>query len=198
MFSRLLLIAGAAMAVPLPNDLTIEQFQEKTARSLEAVPGVRISKSYASIRRQGEGGAGASVNFPTLLVRDPLELFPIEKVAPSVGPVFRPKDASKIAEEIRKINEAEVEAREVLEAIEASGDADIGKITDIIAEEILEENLSAVDIAAEEVADEILQAVNIEGIDLDLLQDVDDSENEIIEGSGLSALDFGSITEVTL
>ena len=122
----------------------------------------------------------------------------LKKVAPSVGPVFRPKDASKIAEEIRKINEAEVEAREVLEAIEASGDADIGKITDIIAEEILEENLSAVDIAAEEVADEILQAVNIEGIDLDLLQDVDDSENEIIEGSGLSALDFGSITEVTL
>ena len=42
------------------------------------MPGVRISKSYASIRRQGEGGAGASVNFPTLLVRDPLELFPIE------------------------------------------------------------------------------------------------------------------------
>ena len=118
----------------------------------------------------------------------------LKKVAPSVGPVFRPKDASKIAEEIRKINEAEVEAREVLEEIEASGEADIAKITDIIAEE----NLSAVDIAAEEVADEILQAVNIEGIDLDLLQDVDDSENEIIEGSGLSALDFGSITEVTL
>ena len=62
----------------LLQDLTIEQFQEKTARSLESVPGVRISKSYASIRRQGEGGAGASVNFPTLLVRDPLELFPIE------------------------------------------------------------------------------------------------------------------------
>ena len=62
----------------LLQDLTIEQFQEKTARSLEAVPGVRISKSYASIRRQGEGGVGASVNFPTLLVRDPLELFPIE------------------------------------------------------------------------------------------------------------------------
>ena len=43
----------------LLQDLTIEQFQEKTARSLESVPGVRISKSYASIRRQGEGGAGA-------------------------------------------------------------------------------------------------------------------------------------------
>ena len=122
----------------------------------------------------------------------------MKKVAPSVGPVFRPKDAAKIAEEIRKINEAEVEAREVLEELEGSGEADIAKITDIIAEEILEENLSDVDIAAEEVADEILQAVNIDGIDLDLLQDVDDSENEIIEGSGLSALDFGSITEVTL
>lgn len=196
MFSRLLLIAGATMAVPLPNDLTIEQFQEKTARSLAAVPGVRISKSYASIRRQGEGGAGASLNFPTLLVRDPLELFPVEKVAPSVGPVFRPKDAAKINEEIRKINEAEFKAREVLEVLEGSGEADT-EILEVL-DEVLEENLTAVDIAAEEVADEILQAVNIDDIDLALLQDVDDSENEIIEGSGLPDLDFGSITEVTL
>ena len=86
----------------------------------------------------------------------------------------------------------------MLEDLESSGEADLEKITDIIAEEILEENLTAVDIAAEEVADEILQSVNIDGIDLDLLNEVDDSENEIIEGSGLSALDFGSITEVTL
>ena len=119
-------------------------------------------------------------------------------MAPSVGPVFRPKDAAKIAEEIRKINEAEVEARNILETeLEASGETDLDRITNILAEEIMEEELSAVDIAAEEVADEILQAVNIDGIDLDLIQDADDSENEIIEGSGLSALDFGSITEVT-
>ena len=34
------------------QDLTIEQFQQKAARSLEEVPGVRISKSYASVRSQ--------------------------------------------------------------------------------------------------------------------------------------------------
>ena len=80
--------------------------------------------------------------------------------------------------------------------LEGSGEADT-EILEVL-DEVLEENLSAVDIAAEEVADEILQAVNLDGIDLDLLQDVDDSENEIIEGSGLPDLDFGSITEVTL
>jgi len=89
-------------------------------------------------------------------------------------------------------------ADEILSEIYGSTEESSGQPRLSLAEEILEENLSAVDIAAEEVADEILQAVNIEGIDLDLLQDVDDSENEIIEGSGLSALDFGSITEVTL
>ena len=102
----------------------------------------------------------------------------------------------KINEEIRKINEAEVKAREVLEVLEGSGEADT-EILEVL-DEVLEENLTAVDIAAEEVADEILQAVNIDDIDLALLQDVDDSENEIIEGSGLPDLDFGSITEVTL
>ena len=80
--------------------------------------------------------------------------------------------------------------------LEGSGEADT-EILEVL-DEVLEENLTAVDIAAEEVADEILQAVNIDDIDLALLQDVDDSENEIIEGSGLPDLDFGSITEVTL
>ena len=89
-----------------------------------------------------------------------------------------------------------MKAREVLEVLEGSGEADT-EILEVL-DEVLEENLSAVDIAAEEVADEILQAVNIDDIDLALLQNVDDSENEIIEGSGLPDLDFGSITEVTL
>ena len=83
-----------------------------------------------------------------------------------------------------------------MEVLEGSGEADT-EILEVL-DEVLEENLTAVDIAAEEVADEILQAVNIDDIDLALLQDVDDSENEIIEGSGLPDLDFGSITEVTL
>ena len=83
-----------------------------------------------------------------------------------------------------------------MEVLEGSGEADT-EILEVL-DEVLEENLSAVDIAAEEVADEILQAVNIDDIDLALLQNVDDSENEIIEGSGLPDLDFGSITEVTL
>merc|ERR1711878_87280 len=179
MISTLLLLAPAlALAVPLPKDLTIEQFQQKAARSLEEVPGVRISKSYASVRSQGIGDQNNLANFPTLLVRDPAELSPDRtdsKRDPSAKrPFFKPKDISEIEAEIKKINEAEVKAREeaAAEAIAAeleaevseASEADLDEITDIIAEEI----------------------------------DAEDSENEIIEGSGqLPTLDFGSITEVT-
>merc|ERR1712241_45289 len=178
MISTLLLLAPAlALAVPLPKDLTIEQFQQKAARSLEEVPGVRISKSYASVRSQGIGGQNNLVNFPTLLVRDPAELSPDRtdsKRDPSAKrPVFKPKDISEIEAEIKKINEAEVKARE-----EAAAEA----------------------MAAEEIAEELLSADIDDLVDLkmDIIADADDSENEIIEGSGqLPTLDFGSITEVT-
>merc|ERR1712073_51548 len=224
MISTLLLLAPAlALAVPLPKDLTIEQFQQKAARSLEEVPGVRISKSYASVRSQGIGGQNNLVNFPTLLVRDPAELSPDRtdsKRDPSAKrPVFKPKDISEIEAEIKKINEAEVKAREeaAAEAIAAeleaevseASEADLDEITDIIAEEIVAEelenldkitDLAAIDMAAEEVAEELLSADIDDLVDLkmDIIADADDSENEIIEGSGqLPTLDFGSITEVT-
>merc|ERR1711878_238143 len=223
MISTLLLLAPAlALAVPLPKDLTIEQFQQKAARSLEEVPGVRISKSYASVRSQGIGGQNNLVNFPTLLVRDPAELSPDRtdsKRDPSAKrPVFKPKDISEIEAEIKKINEAEVKAREeAAEAIAAeleaevseASEADLDEITDIIAEEIVAEelenldkmtDLAAIDMAAEEIAEELLSADIDDLVDLkmDIIADADDSENEIIEGSGqLPTLDFGSITEVT-
>merc|ERR1712045_315447 len=209
MISTLLLLAPAlALAVPLPKDLTIEQFQQKAARSLEEAPGVRISKSYASVRSQGIGGQNNLVNFPTLL-RDPS----------AKRPVFKPKDISEIEAEIKKINEAEVKAREeaAAEAIAAeleaevseASEADLDEITDIIAEEIVAEelenldkmtDLAAIDMAAEEIAEELLSADIDDLVDLkmDIIADADDSENEIIEGSGqLPTLDFGSITEVT-
>merc|ERR1712223_657838 len=202
MISTLLLLAPAlALAVPLPKDLTIEQFQQKAARSLEEVPGVRISKSYASVRSQGIGGQNNLVNFPTLLVRDPAELSPDRtdsKRDPSAKrPVFKPKDISEIEAEIKKINEAEVKAREeaAAEAIAAeletemseASEADLDEITDIIAEEL--ENLdkmtdlAAIDMAAEEIAEELLSADIDDLVDLkmDIIADADDSENEIIE-----------------
>merc|ERR1712223_911484 len=201
MISTLLLLAPAlALAVPLPKDLTIEQIQQKAARSLEEMPGVRISKSYASVRSQGIGGQNNLVNFPTLLVRDPAELSPDRtdsKRDPSAKrPVFKPKDISEIEAEIKKINEAEVKAREeaAAEAIAAeleaevseASEADLDEITDIIAEEIVAEELLSADI------DDLVD------LKMDIIADADDSENEIIEGSGqLPTLDFGSITEVT-
>merc|ERR1712223_4294 len=160
---------------------------------------------------------------PTLLVRDPAELSPDRtdsKRDPSAKrPVFKPKDISEIEAEIKKINEAEVKAREeaAAEAIAAeleaevseASEADLDEITDIIAEEIVAEelenldkmtDLAAIDMAAEEIAEELLSADIDDLVDLkmDIIADADDSENEIIEGSGqLPTLDFGSITEVT-
>ena len=109
----------------------------------------------------------------------------------------------KIQEEIRKINEAELEAREEKEAAEElSGDEELDEITDVIAEEIVAEelekldeitDLAAIEMVAEEVVNEVLNEIE----DLDILAEADDSENEIIEGSGLPDIDFGSITEVT-
>merc|ERR1712223_1284476 len=109
-----------------------------------------------------------------------------------------------------KINEAEVKAREeaAAEAIAAeleaevseASEADLDEITDIIAEEIVAEELENIDMAAEEIAEELLSADIDDLVDLkmDIIADADDSENEIIEGSGqLPTLDFGSITEVT-
>merc|ERR1712061_984987 len=223
MISTLLfLVPALALAVPLPKDLTIEQFQQKAARSLEEVPGVRISKSYASVRSQGIGGQNNLVNFPTLLVRDPAELSPdrtdSKRVPSAKRPVFKPKDISEIEAEIKKIIEAEVKAREEaaaeaiaeLEAeVSEASEADLDEITDIIAEEIVAEelenldkmtDLAAIDMAAEEIAEELLSADIDDLVDLkmDIIADADDSENEIIEGSGqLPTLDFGSITEVT-
>ena len=55
--------------------LTEEQFQQKSSRGLD-VPSVRISKSYASVRRQGDGGSSNLISFPALSVRDPEELAP--------------------------------------------------------------------------------------------------------------------------
>ena len=131
--------------------------------------------------------------------------------------MFKPVEKSRIEDEIRKINEAEVEAREIVEkaleeeieleeefaeAEEASGDDALEVLSDILAEEIVQDemekldeltDLAAIEMVAEEALDEILD----ENLEFDIIAEADDSENEIIEGSGLSQLDFGSITEVT-
>merc|ERR1719422_855988 len=55
-------------------------------------------------------------------------------------------------------------------------------------------DLAAIEIVAEEVMDEILEDAELEELGMDI---PDDAENEIVEGSGLPQIDFGSITEVT-
>lgn len=203
MFLRLLILVGATAAVPLPQ-LSLEQFTEKRSRSLAELPSVRVSKSYSSVRRQGEGRTVNDLTFPTLTVRDPSELGPgriQQKSANTVTPVFNPNKVLEIAEEIQRINEAEVEA---IEAIESSGDAEadefINEIVDVIAEEIIAEELveeiddEMTNVAAEIVAEEIIE--DLKSLDADL--EIDVSDNEIFEGSGLASIDFGAITEVTI
>lgn len=207
MFFRLILLVGFTAAVPLPQ-LTLEQFTEKRSRSLAEVPTVRVSKSYSSVRRQGEPRTDDNISFPTLTVRDPNELFTgnkREKSADSIAtprPVFRP-NVLEIAEEIKKINEIEANKIESSEA-EAVAEAEemINEIVDVLAEEIVAEEL-AEEIkemtnvaAAEMVAEEIIE--DIETLEEELAEDIDVSDNEIIEGSGFANIDFGAITEVTI
>ena len=126
---------------------------------------------------------------------------PFQKSANTVTPVFNPNKVLEIAEEIQRINEAEVEA---IEAIESSGDAEadefINEIVDVIAEEIIAEELveeiddEMTNVAAEIVAEEIIE--DLKSLDADL--EIDVSDNEIFEGSGLASIDFGAITEVTI
>ena len=76
----------------------------------------------------------------------------------------------------------------------------INEIVDVIADEIIAEELveeiddEMTDVAAEIVAEEIIEDLQ----SLDPVMEIDVSDNEIIEGSGLASVDFGAITEVTI
>jgi len=192
--------------------LTLEQFTEKRSRSLAEFPTIRVSKSYSSVRRQGDTRNVDTISFPTLTVRDPNELFTGNKKEKSVGsatprPVFQP-NVLEIAEEIKKINEIEAKkiesTEEILAEVESEFEAEevINEIADVLAEEIAAEEL-ATEIkeitnvaAAEMVAEEIIQ--DIENLEEELTKDIDISDNEIYEGSGFANIDFGAITEVTI
>merc|ERR1712203_1334406 len=154
---------------------------------------------------------GDNISFPTLTVRDPNELFSgnkREKSADSIAtprPVFRP-NVLEIAEEIKKINEIEAQkiesSEEILAEAEAEAEEMINEIVDVLAEEIVAEELAeeikeiANAAAAEMVAEEIIE--DIESLEEELAEDIDVSDNEIIEGSGFANIDFGAITEVTI
>merc|ERR1712203_6697 len=152
---------------------------------------------------------GDNISFPTLTVRDPNELFTgnkKEKSADSIAtprPVFRP-NVLEIAEEIKKINEIEAKKIDSSEDILAEVEAEemINEIVDVLAEEIVAEELAeeikemANVAAAEMVAEEIIE--DIESLEEELAEDIDVSDNEIIEGSGFANIDFGAITEVTI
>merc|ERR1719166_558282 len=109
---------------------------------------VRVSKSYSSVRRQGETRTGDNISFPTLTVRDPNELFTGNKksadsTSATPRPVFRP-NVLEIAEEIQKINEIEAKKIESSEEILAEVEAEemINEIVDVLAEEIVAEELA--------------------------------------------------------
>ena len=117
--------------------------------------------------------------------------------------MFRP-NVLEIAEEIKKINEIEAKKIDSSEDILAEVEAEeqINEIVDVLAEEIVAEELAeeikemANVAAAEMVAEEIIE--DIESLEEELAEDIDVSDNEIIEGSGFANIDFGAITEVTI
>ena len=137
--------------------------------------------------------------------------FTLQNFADSISatprPVFRP-NVLEIAEEIKKINEIEANkiesTEEILAEVEAEVEAEemINEIVDVLAEEIAAEELAeeikeiANVAAAEMVAEEIIE--DIESLEEELAEDIDVSDNEIIEGSGFANIDFGAITEVTI
>ena len=129
-----------------------------------------------------------------------------EKSADSIAtprPVFRP-NVLEIAEEIKKINEIEAKKIESSEEILAEAEAEemINEIVDVLAEEIVAEELAeeiqeiANVAAAEVVAEEIIE--DIQSLEEELAEDIDVTDNEIFEGSGFANIDFGAITEVTI
>ena len=195
--------------------MTLEQFTEKRSRSLAEVPSVRVSKSYSSVRRQGEPRTGEDISFPTLTVRDPNELFTGNKVPGSLAsglttgidlyftlqkeksadstsatprPVFRP-NVLEIAEEIKKINEIEANKIDATEEILAEVEAEAE------AEEMINEivDVMAEEILAEELAEEIKEITNVAAAEMvaeEIIEDIESLEEELAEDIDVSDIEI--------
>jgi len=118
MWLRILCLVGFSLAVPLPQELTLKDFERSNGdRSLggDRVPKLIISAPYRQVRRQGRRGEQTNIKFPTLTVENPNILSigsPIQKVANENGPVFNNVLSTKDIEgKIKQINSEEEKIR---------------------------------------------------------------------------------------
>lgn len=118
MWLRVLCLVGFSLAVPLPQELTLKDFERSNGdRSLggDRAPKLIISAPYRQVRRQGRRGEQTNIKFPTLTVENPNILSigsPIQKVANENGPVFNNVLSTKDIEgKIKQINNEEEKIR---------------------------------------------------------------------------------------
>lgn len=117
MWLRVLCLVGYGLAIPVPQELTLEDFatdaRSNGDRSLggDQVHGLLISAPYRQVRRQGRRGENTNIKFPTLTVENPNILSigsTIQKVANENGPVFNNVLSTKDIEgKIKHINNEE-------------------------------------------------------------------------------------------
>lgn len=186
MWLRVLCLVGFSLAVPLPQELTLKDFERSNGdRSLggDRVPKLIISAPYRQVRRQGRRGEQTNIKFPTLTVENPNILSigsPIQKVANENGPVFNNVLSTKDIEgKIKQINNEEEKIRnekeekraeqilkdiQLLEQIEAIEEiTELEKIVNLDlqnAEELLE--IGEIDLNTPEVfVEELLQETDV-------------------------------------
>jgi len=108
-----LCVAACALAGPLPQRLTEEQFKAR-ARSLDN-SNVFMIQGYSQVRRQGgRSFNGEPINFPTLSVKDPkqVKVQGSRKVQINLAdPVYKDnaETLNSIRDELEKINAAELD-----------------------------------------------------------------------------------------
>jgi len=176
-----------------------KQAREETGRSLNVAT---ISRSYGSVRRQGERGASEVIDYPTLEVRDPNELrfsSPVQIDAFAEGPVYRGENqlsTKDIEEKIKEINavelgsgdedELEIPVESIVDEIEELTDIGAAEIVEAELEEEFEQELEGA--AVLEAAEEIEELTNLAAAEI--------VEEELEDALELEELELEELTDL--
>jgi len=203
-----LCVAACALAGPLPQRLTEEQFKAR-ARSLDN-SNVFMIQGYSQVRRQGgRSFNGEPINFPTLSVKDPkqVKVQGSRKVQINLAdPVYKDnaETLNSIRDELEKINAAELDRfnqeqeaavevndePEVPEEEEVEVAADPVEVDVIIEEETIspaaEDDLTILELNTESTSDDedlipTEAEEDVAAVDPVVVESIEDDE----EGSGL-------------
>lgn len=180
-------IAQISLAVPLPfPQLTEEQFRAR-ARSLDnEIPNnIFMISGYSQVRRQGGRSFADPIDFPTLTVKNPNQLYvnTPSKVKISVAdPVYddKEKELETIAKKIEEINQLEGKRIEEQNLQQVEDDIVEEPVVDNVEEEVTEE----LDYEQEEVDQQETEEYEEDGegntlqIELDAEQPEDDLTSE--------------------